>query len=273
MAFWGIADTGPVRSVTTQTNGTFTCGTVHTLVPGDYVRVHGNSLTGANGTWQIVSTPTSTTFTVAGITGTGTGGTAEIEMVGIWSQEARFAGSDPSSAKFIAKNSTLSIINAAIHLLTVSSDLLLDSGTMKCTDVSTGRYTLLSTGFMSMVAPSAGGSVFDQHSWSFTDSSGFTRGSGTYTGSAFELIISATLGVQKIKLTDTGANFLVPINFDTASATSTRSNLSVYSKAEVDSLLAGKASNTHSHILALDTTTVSSVPSSHSHTGSISGPI
>jgi hypothetical protein len=271
--FWGIADVGSTIPVTSQTNGSFTCGIAHTLTVGDYVRVHGNSLTAANGTWQVTAVPTSTTFTVSGITGSGSGGSAEIEIVGIWSQEARFAGSDPSTAKFIAKNSQLSILNATIKLTTATSELLLDSGTLQSTDLTTGSYAILGSGFLSLVHAGGGGASFQDRSWAITDGSGFTRGSGTYTGSAFELTISAALGSQKIKLTDTGANFLVPINFDSASAASTRTNLDVYSKAEVDTLLAGKSSSTHSHALAVNTTTVSSVPSSHSHTGSISGPI
>jgi hypothetical protein len=265
--FWGIADVGSTIPITTQTNGTFTCGITHTLVVGDYVRVHGNSLTAANGIWQVTATPTGSTFTVSGISGTGSGGSAEIEIVGIWSQEARFSGSDPASAKFIAKNSTLTITNAVIRLTTSTSDVLLDSGTIKSTSVATGRYALLSTGFLSVVNPGGGGANYQENSWSITDGSGFTRGSASYTGSAFELIISATLGIQKIKLTDTGANFLVPINFDTASATSTRANLDVYSKAEVDTLLAGKASSSHTHVLSINSATVSTTPSTHSHSG------
>lgn len=307
IATLGMYDAVAAVAVSTTNAGTVTTSAAHGLVANDYTRLVGNTTAAHNRIWKVVTAPTSTTFTVTGMTGTGTGGTSTKQSAGKWSMTDRIGGTSPSTAKVIADASgNVSIsdatvtINGSGYTITISA-----ADGVKVQNVANESYSRLQSGYLEIIGTGAS-AVFTAN---YNDSDFLISRSGSSevyaevrsTGSMLRLkdqtgataieldgssgstgvIINGSLRINGTTTIDGSRNAtLASLDLTTAlavsdggtgatDATTARSNLSVYSIAQVDALLAAKANSAHTHNTIAIATTAGGGVAAHTHTGSV----
>jgi hypothetical protein len=89
-------------SIATTNAGLVSTTGAHGLVVDDFARIEDSSEPTHNRVYKVLTVPTSTSYTVAGMVGAGTGGTSTKQEAGKWSQRDRIGGTSPLDAPFVA---------------------------------------------------------------------------------------------------------------------------------------------------------------------------
>jgi hypothetical protein len=87
-------------AVSSTNAGTVNTSTAHGLAVDDWTRLEGNSNAAHDGVWKVTAVGGANTFSVSGMTGTGSGGTSTKQQAGAYSKIIRAGGTDSVDARF-----------------------------------------------------------------------------------------------------------------------------------------------------------------------------
>lgn len=121
IGFDGTEETEIVFTISTVSGATVNTTVEHSLLPGDQVRIQGNSSINHLGYWEIDTVPTDTSFTLLNPpTGSGTAGTVTFLYAGGWRKTFAIGGEGFDSAPFfgnvagqifIGKNGSITLLD------------------------------------------------------------------------------------------------------------------------------------------------------------------
>jgi hypothetical protein len=279
-AWIGSGDIAASVAITNVVAGTVTTGAAHGLLVGDWTFIEGTSNAAHRGIWEVATVPGATSFTATGLSGNSTGGTSTKQQTGAWFAEIRAAGTGPADALIVGDDTGLTIGDAAGSRIEVDA-----SGNVELIDASISvantNYTVsLNAGSTFKVTNNNTAAdqfeitlVSDELTFVFRDKNGVVRHNifATHAGNSSIQGTSFVVGASTVIDSSTNASFnslslstdLTVANGGTGASTAAgaRTNLSVYSIAEVDTLLAGYLTQAQADLLYS--------PLGHGHTGSI----